>query len=93
MWPSQYFGIALSNARFDELARDTESMLRAKGVSTSAIESCTATLRERSRLFFGSLPVGPSHLGRLEFAERAEFLEQRGDAYLGASNALVAAGG
>ncbi len=27
---SQYFGIALSNARFDELARDTENMLRAK---------------------------------------------------------------
>ncbi len=86
---SQYFGIALSNARFDELARDTESMLRAKGVSTSAIESSTATLRERSRLFFGSLPAPPSHLGRLEFTDRADFLEQRGDAYLGASNALV----
>lgn len=89
---SQYFGVALSNARFEELARDTESMLRAKGVSTSAIESCTATLRERSRLFFGSLPTGPSGQGspgRLEFSDRADFLEQRGDAYLGASNALV----
>jgi ATP-dependent DNA helicase DinG len=85
---SQYFGIALSNARFDELARDTESMLRAKGVSTSAIESATATIRERSKLFFGSLPAGPSHLGRLEFTDRADFLEARGDAYLGASNAL-----
>jgi ATP-dependent DNA helicase DinG len=86
---SQYFGIALSNARFDELARDTESMLRAKGVSTAAIESATSTLRERSRLFFGSLPAGPSHLGRLEFTDRADFLEARGDAYLGASNALT----
>jgi len=85
---SQYFGIALSNARFDELARDTESMLRAKGVSTSAIESATATIRERSKLFFSSLPAGPSHLGRLEFTDRADFLESRGDAYLGASNAL-----
>ncbi|AEU39089.1 ATP-dependent DNA helicase [Granulicella mallensis] len=85
---SQYFGIALSNARFDELARDTESMLRAKGVSTSAIESATQTIRERSKLFFGSLPAGPSHLGRLEFIDRADFLESRGDAYLGASNAL-----
>ncbi|WP_158819775.1 ATP-dependent DNA helicase [Granulicella sp. S156] len=85
---SQYFGIALSNARFDELARDTESMLKAKGVSTSAIESATLTIRERSRLFFGSLPAGPSHLGRLEFIDRADFLESRGDAYLGASNAL-----
>jgi ATP-dependent DNA helicase DinG len=86
---SQYFGIALSNARFDELARDTESMLRAKGVSTSAIESATATVRERAKLFFGSLPAGPSHLGRLEFSDRADFLESRGDAYLGASNALA----
>jgi len=85
---SQYFGIALSNARFDELARDTESMLKAKGVSTSAIESATLTVRERSRLFFSSLPAGPSHLGRLEFIDRADFLESRGDAYLGASNAL-----
>jgi len=86
---SQYFGIALSNARFDELARDTESMLRAKGVSTSAIESATSTLRERSKLFFSSLPAGPSHLGRLEFTDRADFLEARGDAYLAASNSLL----
>jgi len=85
---SNYFGVALTNSRFDELARDTESMLRAKGASSSAIESATQTLRERSRLFFGSLPVGPSNLGRLEFIDRADFLEARGAAYIGASNAL-----
>jgi ATP-dependent DNA helicase DinG len=85
---SQYFGVALSNARFDELARDTESMLHAKAVSTSAIESATQTIRERSKLFFASLPVGPSDLGRLEFIDRADFLEARGDAYLGALNSL-----
>ena len=86
---SQYFGIALSNARFDELARDTESMLRAKQASSSAIESATHTLRERSRLFFGSLPSGTAHLGRLEFTDRPDFLEASGDAYLGATNALI----
>jgi ATP-dependent DNA helicase DinG len=86
---SQYFGIALSNARFDELARDTDSMLRAKGVSTSAIESATQTVRERSKLFFASLPAGPSDLGRLEFIDRQDFLEARGDAYLSATNALI----
>ena len=86
---SQYFGIALSNARFDELSRDTETFLRSKGVSTSAIESATQSIRERSRLFFASLPCGPSELGRLEFADRAGFLEDRGDAYLGAFNALL----
>lgn len=86
---SQYFGVALSNARFDELARDTDNMLRAKQASSSAIESATASVRDRSRLFFSSLPVGPSHLGRLEFTERADFLEARGDAYLATANALV----
>jgi len=86
---SQYFGIALSNARFDELARDTESMLRAKQASSPAIESATHSLRERSRLFFGSLPCGPSHIGRLEFTDRPDFLEASGDAYLGATNALI----
>ena len=86
---SQYFGVALSNARFDELARDTENMLRAKGASSSAIESATASLRDRSKMFFGSLPVGPSQLGRLEFAGRPDFLEARGDAYLATGNALV----
>jgi len=85
---SQYFGVALSNARFDELARDTDSMLRAKGVSTFAIESATQTIRERSKLFFASLPAGPSDLGRLEFIDREDFLEARGDAYIGATNAL-----
>ncbi|MFP5232173.1 MAG: ATP-dependent DNA helicase [Acidobacteriota bacterium] len=86
---SQYFGIALSNARFDELSRDTETFLRSKGVSTSAIESATQSIRERSKLFFASLPSGPSELGRLEFPDRAGFLEDRGDAYLGAFNALL----
>ncbi len=86
---SQYFGIALSNARFDELARDTENMLRAKQASSSAVESATAQIRERSRMFFSSLPAGPSHFGRLEFTDRADFLEARGDAYIATSNALV----
>jgi ATP-dependent DNA helicase DinG len=86
---SQYFGISLSNARFDDLARDTEAMLKAKGVSTSAIESATATLRDRSKLFFGSLPMmDGAGAGRMEFAGREEFLEERGDSYLSALNAL-----
>ena len=92
---SQYFGIALTSHRFDELARDTESMLRAKGASSAAIESSTATLRERSRLFFSSLPAGASpdasaaQPGRMEFTDRVDFLEAHGDSYLGALNALT----
>jgi len=47
---SNYFGIGLSTQRFDELARDVETMLRAKHASTSAIENATATLRGRARI-------------------------------------------
>jgi len=54
---SNYFGIGLSNARFDELARDTEILLRAKQATSSAIESALATLKDRARLFFAALPA------------------------------------
>jgi len=88
---SNYFGIGLSTQRFDELARDVETMLRAKGASTSAIESATATLRERVRMFFAALPAAAAGagLGRMPFVARAEFLEESGDTYTGAMNALT----
>jgi ATP-dependent DNA helicase DinG len=104
-----FFGIGLSTQRFDELARDVETMLRARQASTPAIESATATLRERARLFFAALPYDESRsaadsiaaldaqpnsnpytgLGRMPFEQRAEFLEERGDTYNGALNALT----
>ena len=57
---SNFFGIGLSTQRFDELARDVETMLRTKRASTAAIESATATLRDRARIFFAALPFDPS---------------------------------
>jgi ATP-dependent DNA helicase DinG len=89
---SNFFGIGLSTQRFDELARDVETMLRAKRASTSAIESATATLRDRARMFFAALPIDPlanAGLGRMPFEQRAEFLEESGDVYTGALNALA----
>lgn len=87
---SNYFGIGLTNARFDELTRDTETMLRAKQASSSAIESACAILKERSRMFFAALPVESQPLGRMPFdhTQRESFLEADGDTYLGAMNAL-----
>jgi ATP-dependent DNA helicase DinG len=105
---SDFFGIGLSTQRFDELARDVETMLRAIRASIPAIESTTATLRERARLFFAALPYTSAPLptdsiatldaqanaspyaglGRMPFEHRAEFLEERGDTYTGALNAL-----
>jgi ATP-dependent DNA helicase DinG len=94
---SNYFGIGLSTQRFDELARDVETMLRAKNASTPAIESATAMMRERARQFFAALPFEPARsseggaavpgLGRMPFDGRADFLEERGDTYSGALNA------
>jgi ATP-dependent DNA helicase DinG len=90
---SNYFGIGLSTQRFDELARDVDTMLKAKQASSPSIESATATLRERARLFFAALPtsteLSANGLGRMPFESRAEFLEERGDTYTGALNALT----
>ena len=86
---SNYFGIGLSHARVDELVRDVEVMLRAKQASSSAIESACAILKDRTRMFFAALPTeGFQALGRMPFEGRADFLEEYGDAYLGAANAL-----
>ena len=50
---SSYFGIQLSNVRFEELARDLEMMLRAKHSYSSSLKACGEMLRERARMFFG----------------------------------------
>jgi ATP-dependent DNA helicase DinG len=85
---SSYFGISLSNVRFEELARDVETLLRPKGALTSSITSATALVRERSRMFFSVLPRGAANEGRMQFRGREEFLEIQGDIYLGLLNVL-----
>src|SRR6185437_15273397 len=85
---SSYFGISLSNVRFEELARDVETMLRAKGALNSGITSAAQMVRERARMFFGSLPRGAAGEGRMQFGAREEFLEAQGDLYLGVLNGL-----
>ena len=85
---SDYFGVALSQARIEELARDTEMLLRAKKVSLGSIENATAVLRDRARIFFGSLPMDGFALGRQPFHDRPGFLEERGDHYASFITAL-----
>ncbi len=83
---SSYFGIQLSNVRFEELARDLETMLRAKHAYSSSLKSTAELMRERARMFFGALPLtGES---RAQFSQREQFLEDQGDIYLGLLNAL-----
>jgi len=90
---SNYFGIGLSNQRVDELVRDVDIMLKAKKASTAAIEGAGATLKERSRMFFGILPMEasglPGGVGRMPFHNREAFLEESGDYYTGVLNALT----
>ncbi len=85
---SDYFGVVISQQRCEELARDTEMLLRAKSVSSSSIESATNSLRERSRVFFASLPMNGFELGRQPFHDRPGFLEERGDGYASYLTAL-----
>jgi ATP-dependent DNA helicase DinG len=73
-----YFGVSVSNLRFEELARDIEATLQNKKAISPGIIQALARLRERSRFFFGLLPPGD---GRSAFTEREAFLEKNGDDY------------
>ncbi|HEV2445257.1 MAG TPA: ATP-dependent DNA helicase [Candidatus Sulfopaludibacter sp.] len=76
---SSYFGLSVSNIRFEELARDTESMLRGKAGAEN-MPGLTQQLRDRARLFFSALPMTGD--GRQPFTAREQFLETSGDLYL-----------
>jgi ATP-dependent DNA helicase DinG len=85
-----YFGIGLSNVRFEELVRDLETTLRNKQALSTGITSSAQIVRERARMFFGALPQPPggSSDNRMPFTGRDDFLETYGDLYLGLTNGL-----
>ena len=89
---SSYFGISVSNVKFEELVRDLEITLRAKQSLGGSVQSAGQLLRERARMFFAVLPLGTGYGssgdGRIAFEGREEFLEAQGDIYLGVMNAL-----
>jgi ATP-dependent DNA helicase DinG len=76
---SSYFGLSVSNIRFEELARDTDTLLRGKEGAES-LPGLTQQLRDRARMFFAGLPLAGD--GRQPFNGREEFLETQGDLYL-----------
>src|ERR1700742_1191458 len=82
---ADYFGVTVSNLRIDELLRDTESTLRRAEVPSADVQRAAGQVREHSQFFFAILPPGE---GRFAFENRAEFLEENGDEYLGLQNAL-----
>jgi ATP-dependent DNA helicase DinG len=76
---SSYFGLSVSNIRFEELARDTDILLRGKE-GAGHLPALTQQLRDRARMFFAGLPLNGD--GRQPFLEREAFLESSGDLYL-----------
>ena len=82
---SQYFGRSLSNLRFEDLARDTDVLIRGNSGATQ-IPALTQQLRERARLFFVALPMPAD--GRHPFTNREEFLESSGELYLAVRSTL-----
>src|SRR5580704_16807867 len=82
---ADYFGVTVSNLRVDELLRDVENTLRKADIPIADVLQASARVREHSQFFFATIPPGE---GRFAFVNRAEFLEENGDEYLGLQNAL-----
>jgi ATP-dependent DNA helicase DinG len=82
---SSYFGLSVSNIRFEELARDADTLLRGKQ-GAEKLPAATQQLRERARMFFAALPMTGD--GRQPFDAREEFLESSGDLYLAVRTTL-----
>jgi ATP-dependent DNA helicase DinG len=82
---SSYFGLSVSNIRFEELARDTDVLLRGKE-GAGNMPAATQQLRDRARMFFAGLPMAGD--GRQPFSAREEFLETSGDLYIAVRTTL-----
>ena len=81
-----YFGLQVSNYRVEELARDTETTLRLKGLQSAEVLAAVGELRRRSDLFF---ELFPGTEGRTSFDNRESFLEVNRGHYSALLNALV----
>jgi ATP-dependent DNA helicase DinG len=82
---SNYFGVSVSNARMDELARDVEQSLQRNRTMSAALSGAIGSLRDSSGLFFSLLPIGK---GRFAFDNRRDFLEENGEEYLALRQSL-----
>jgi ATP-dependent DNA helicase DinG len=83
---TDYFGVSVSSVRVEELLRDVENALRRANLPLPQALAASARVRERSQFFFALLPPGE---GRFAFENRADFLEENGDEYIGLQNTLM----
>ena len=84
---SDFFGMQISNYRFQELARDAEIAARVTKAGGTGLQKQIARVRERAQSFFETFPARE---GRFPFdkTQRAGFLEQNIEAYDALLNAL-----
>ncbi len=75
---SQHFGVAVSTYKFEELARDVDTVARLGQFGSGELRRVLDSLRERARGFFELLPGGE---GRTAFRDRERFLQQHHAAY------------
>lgn len=80
-----YFGISVSNLRFEELCRDVEASLQRNRMYTPQLSGAIKSMRERAAFFFALLPPGDN---RFAFENRREFLEENGDEFIGLQQAI-----
>ncbi len=83
---TQYFGLQVSTYRVEELARDTEITLKAKGLKSVEVLQAVAELRRRSDFFF---ELFPSTETRSNFDNRESFLETHRGVYSSLLNAMA----
>ncbi len=74
----QYFGVAVSSYRFEELRRDVAAIARAKNFGTPDLDRALDSLATAAGYFFGALPPNE---GRANFSGRMAFLEEHEDEY------------
>jgi ATP-dependent DNA helicase DinG len=74
----QYFGVSISNYRFQELTRDIAAIARQKNFVSPQLDNTLASLDQASSYFFSLFGIGE---GRTGFVGREAFLENNEDRY------------
>ncbi|MGH9718673.1 MAG: ATP-dependent DNA helicase [Bryobacteraceae bacterium] len=85
----QYFGVAVSNYRFQELTRDIGAVARLKQFGSAELDRVLSRVNEVAERFFGVLPMVE---GRAGFAGRRAFFEQHEELHRDVRLALDLAG-
>ncbi len=74
----QYFGVQISNYRFQELRRDSAVISRARQFGSAELDRVLERLEEHATQFFARLPIAE---GRASFQNRSAFLDDHRERY------------